>query len=405
MNGLALFAGGGGLELGLSLALGDAYRCVCYVERDAYAAATLVARMEDKALDQAPIWDDVSTFDGKPWCSSVDLISGGFPCQDISVAGRREGLVKGNRSGLWFEYARIIGEVRPPLVFVENVSALALRGLDIVLGTLSELGFDAEWLTLGAGDVGAPHQRDRLFLLAHSEKWSGRQFQAEWKRWEVSGRGGKELAHAIDGGPQDGRAEGRGAIRDGRHENDGPAIEDSGTEVANPLQLRSGERPGWEQLLDCDKELADPQCCRRPSQRELPEREPVSSGGDSSMADAGSERLQGIGQDGTEAGPIGRGGRTEMEHSEGGGRPQALGRHEEGLRPFPPGPSDTDAWREIIEADPTLEPAICGMADGMAGRVDRLRLCGNGVVPIVAAIAFRTLAKRLGIMNLSSDKG
>lgn len=171
LNGMALFAGAGGLELGVHLALGDAYRTVVYVEREAYAAASLVGRMEDQALDPAPVWDDVSTFNGRPWRGVVDLISGGFPCQDISSAGRHEGIVKGNRSGLWFEYARIIGEVGPRLVFVENVSALALRGLDIVLGTLADLGFDAEWLPLAAEDLGASHKRERIFILAHNYRW------------------------------------------------------------------------------------------------------------------------------------------------------------------------------------------------------------------------------------------
>lgn len=83
MNGLALCAGVGGLELGLRLAIGPSYRTVCFVEREAFAAATLVARMEDEALDQAPVWDDLTTFDGRPWCGVVDLVAAGFPCQPL----------------------------------------------------------------------------------------------------------------------------------------------------------------------------------------------------------------------------------------------------------------------------------------------------------------------------------
>ena len=140
-------------------------RPVCYVEREAFAAAALVARMEDKILAPAPIWSDVSSFDGRPWRGVVDFIAGGFPCQDVSDAGPREGIRRGNRSGLWFEFARIVGEVGPRYVFVENVARLTLRGLDIVLGTLAELGFDAEWTTLRAEEVGAAHERDRTFIL------------------------------------------------------------------------------------------------------------------------------------------------------------------------------------------------------------------------------------------------
>ena len=109
MNELALFAGAGGGILGGKL-LG--WRTVCAVERDAYAAAVLAQRQNDGSLDAFPIWSDVETFDGTPWRGIVDVVSGGFPCQDISVAGKGAG-IKGERSGLWAEFARIIGEVRP----------------------------------------------------------------------------------------------------------------------------------------------------------------------------------------------------------------------------------------------------------------------------------------------------
>jgi hypothetical protein len=140
---LSLFSGGGGLDLGIELAVPGS-RAVVYVEREAYAAAALVARMEEKALVPAPVWDDVTTFDGRAWRGVVDCVAGGFPCQDISNAGKREG-IEGERSGLWTHFARIIGEVGPQLVFVENVGALVVRGLDVVLGDLAALGFDAEW--------------------------------------------------------------------------------------------------------------------------------------------------------------------------------------------------------------------------------------------------------------------
>lgn len=124
--------------------------------------------MADQSLDSAPVWDDVVTFDGLPWRGSVDLVVGGFPCQDLSVAGKRAGL-DGGRSGLWREYRRIVKEVHPRYVFVENVSALVSRGLDRVLSDLADLGFDAEWGVFSAAEVGAPHLRKRLFLLAHSK--------------------------------------------------------------------------------------------------------------------------------------------------------------------------------------------------------------------------------------------
>ena len=162
MNELALFAGAGGGILGGHL-LG--WRTVCAVEWEAYPASVLVARQNDKILPPFPIWDDVQTFDGKPWQGIVDVISGGFPCQDISAAGGGAG-IDGKKSGMWREMARIIGEVRPKYAFVENSPMLTTRGLGTVLRDLAEMGYDAEWGVLGAADVGANHQRDRIWIVA-----------------------------------------------------------------------------------------------------------------------------------------------------------------------------------------------------------------------------------------------
>ena len=164
MNELALFAGAGGGILGGHL-LG--WRTVCAVERDAYAAQVLAQRQNDGCLPAFPIWSDVCSFGGRPWRGLVDVVSGGFPCQDISAAGNGAG-IDGERSGLWREMARIVSEVRPRFVFVENSPLLVGRGLAVVLGDLAELGYDAQWLRLSASDLGAPHQRDRCWLVAYS---------------------------------------------------------------------------------------------------------------------------------------------------------------------------------------------------------------------------------------------
>ena len=162
MNELHLFAGaGGGILAGQQLG----HRCVCAVEWEPYAQAVLVARQNDGSLPPFPIWDDVQTFDGRPWRGIVDIVAGGFPCQDISVAGKGAG-IDGAKSGMWGHMARIIGEVRPKHVFVENSPALITRGLGRVLGDLAALGYDCRWTVLGAADVGAPHQRDRFWLRA-----------------------------------------------------------------------------------------------------------------------------------------------------------------------------------------------------------------------------------------------
>jgi DNA (cytosine-5)-methyltransferase 1 len=162
LNELALFAGAGGGILGGHL-LG--WRTVCAVEWEAYPASVLCARQNDGLLPPFPIWDDVQTFDGKPWRGIVDVVSGGFPCTDISAAGKGAG-IDGEASGMWREMARIIHEVRPRFVFVENSPMLTSRGLGRVLGDLASMGFDARWGVLGAADIGANHQRDRIWIVA-----------------------------------------------------------------------------------------------------------------------------------------------------------------------------------------------------------------------------------------------
>ena len=162
MNELALFAGAGGGILGGKL-LG--WNTVCAVERDAYAAQILAQRQNDRILKPFPTWSDVTSFDGTKWRGIVDVVSGGFPCQDISAAGKGAG-IEGARSSMWKEFARIIGEVRPKYAFVENSPMLTSRGLGVVLADLATLGFNAEWGVLSAADVGAIHKRERIWVLA-----------------------------------------------------------------------------------------------------------------------------------------------------------------------------------------------------------------------------------------------
>ena len=164
MNELALFAGAGGGILGGKLV---GWRTVCAVEWEPYAACVLVSRQNDGLLPPFPIWDDVQTFDGNPWRGIVDVVSGGFPCQDISAAGKGAG-IDGQRSGMWKEMARIIGEVRPSFVFVENSPMLTSRGLGSVLGDLATLGYDTEWGVISAADTGAPHLRERIWIVGRN---------------------------------------------------------------------------------------------------------------------------------------------------------------------------------------------------------------------------------------------
>ncbi len=163
LHGLDLFSGIGGITKAL-----DGYvRPIAYCEIEPYARGVLLSRMADGSLPSAPIWDDICslTADILP---KIDIIYGGFPCQDISVAGRGVGL-GGERSGLFFEIARLVGEIRPAFVFLENVPAIRTRGLGRVLKTMADLGYDCRWGALSAADVGANHKRERWFLLAHSQ--------------------------------------------------------------------------------------------------------------------------------------------------------------------------------------------------------------------------------------------
>lgn len=167
---LALFAGAGGGILG-GLLLG--WRTVCAVECDTYAASVLVARQNDGILGPFPVWDDVRTFDGREWEGRIDVVSGGFPCQDISSAGKGAG-IDGERSGLWREMARIVSEVRPRFVFVENSPLLIQRGLAVVITDLAKLGYDARWGIISAQDAafldGDPciyHKRERIWIVAY----------------------------------------------------------------------------------------------------------------------------------------------------------------------------------------------------------------------------------------------
>lgn len=179
INELHLFAGAGGGILGGILC---GHTTVCAVEIEPYARRVLLQRQRDGLLPRFPIWDDVRTFDGKPWRGLVHVVCGGFPCQDISAANQGAKGLDGERSGLWKEMARIIGEVRPRFAFVENSPMLVVRGLDRILGDFTEMGYDTKWGVFSAADVGARHIRERLWILADSDEIQRLEFQSRERR-------------------------------------------------------------------------------------------------------------------------------------------------------------------------------------------------------------------------------
>lgn len=189
MNELHLFAGaGGGILAGQLLG----HKCVCAVEYEPYAQAVLVARQNDGTFPPFPIWDDVRTFDGRPWRGVVDVVAGGFPCKGISTTGPGNGFDH-PETALWREQARIICEVEPIYAYMENSAALSVRGLDIVLWDLATMGFDAKWGVLSGAACGAPHERERIWILAtHPDR-------AQRKGGKLSGRENQEYANTSGG--------------------------------------------------------------------------------------------------------------------------------------------------------------------------------------------------------------
>jgi DNA (cytosine-5)-methyltransferase 1 len=296
-NILSICSGVGGLELGLRLAVPES-RVVAYVEREAYAVAILEERMEENALGRAPIWSDLRTFDGKPWRGKVDCLAGGYPCQPFSAFGKR--LAERDERYLWPTIARLVSKIRPPVCFFENVAGHLQLGFATVANDLLSMGYRVKAGLFTAKEVGAPHKRERLFILAYRES--------------------RDMA---DGSCQ----RGQGCVKGGSGEGkSAPPAGGRGAALENPDDER---RRGWDsKVLPWQKYEAHP----------------ARSGGDA------------------------------------------------GIPLWPPRPNDAAGWNKVPVS---LKPLILRMADGLADRVDRIRACGNGIVPLVAAHAWRALTAGL----------
>jgi len=335
MNELALFAGAGGGILGGKL-LG--WRTVCAVEWEPYPASVLVARQNEKVLPSFPIWDDVQTFDGRPWRGVAQIISGGFPCQDISVAGKGDGL-DGERSGMWREMARIIGEVQPQYAFVENSPMLTSRGLGRVLGDLSEMGFDAKWCVLGADSIGASHKRDRIWILATNSRGIGCDI---WR----SHREERYVLHDINGNASQDQSERERWIGGSR---------EISSNVANSNSRLCGGRGAIE------------------TSRNDSERKFYNSQSQQATYDIWSKTF-GCGSFCRE---------KNVGNSKSTGFTSCFKGQRKG-----------ESWGASIGSVQwwEIEPPLDRVVDGMADRVDRLKAIGNGQVPLCAATAWRILS-------------
>lgn len=247
LSAISLFSGVGMLDEGLRAGLrhmGISHRTVLHVEREAYGASVLAARMEEGSLDAAPIWSDVCTLDAKAWHGRVDIVVAGFPCQDLSVAGRRVGL-DGKRSGLFFEVVRIATDCGAELIFLENVAGIASATASVVdetegelderaaarvVGELADLGWNSEWITLSAADVGASHGRARWFCLA----WKSELADASGERRQQITRG--ISPHAGVQARPDGCRSGNDIESAGQ----GPSLDGAAWNVGDRLEGQSG---------------------------------------------------------------------------------------------------------------------------------------------------------------------
>lgn len=389
INHLSLCTGGAGLDLALRLAV-PALRTVCAVEIEASAVARLAENMQAGCLDDAPIWSDVKTFDGKAWRGCVDIVSGGYPCQPFSFAGKRNGT--SDPRHLWPDVARIVREVRPTLCFFENVPGHIGLGFGEVKGTLEGLGYRVESGIFSAEEVGANHRRERLFIMAYShgqqtERFDSGGFLGEAHRESDSvansprlGRGRRDHGNAGGSGrplqTEGSCGELENTAMDGRRETGSREPCESG-ELADTESERCGEagRLRWsrseERLGGAGENLAfsEGQGLQKRQRGEAAE-------------------LAGPRQSGGELADTSNNGHEQPGDSRDGwcGSPHHCS--------FPPPPNATQAWRDILREDPSLEPALCGGSDGMAWRVDRLRILGNGVIPVVGALAFLCLWSR-----------
>ena len=435
---MSLCSGVGGIELGFKLAVPSS-RAICYIENEAFACAILKARMQDKILDQAPIWTDLRTFDGRNWRGKVDCLTGGYPCQPFSVAGKKLG--EKDPRHLWPEIKRLISEIEPPICFFENVGGHLRLGFEQVANDLSELGYKVKAGLFTAQEVGAPHKRERLFILAYSDsvrssiksnRNSGEleeEIRGEAKTRNQSSQatkncssGIRELANRcvirckcgsdniqkrylqknLDRQPKKNQQEWQGRItrvsedcqnvadcekfisqrsikQGSKKQQSKSKARSRNSELANATSdgARKHKSRIWQGIKKhCDK-LANPECLRwrrgnngmEGWQSSEIKAERSFSSCCKIMGNANNERLEGW---------------------------QCQRQFQNQLPAWPPSPTDYGSWQELPDH---LKPAIHKSSDGMANRVDEIRACGNGVVPLVAAYAWAILSDGMDLVK------
>ena len=321
---LDLFSGIGGFSLGLERTGG--FQTVGFCDNDKKTHLVL-----KKHWPNVPIYDDVSTLKGSD-LGTIEIITGGFPCQDLSVAGKGAGL-EGARSGLWWQFHRLIKEAQPRWVIAENVAALRSRGLDQVLRSLDQIGYDAEWHCISASAVGAPHQRDRIWILAYPRHRGGRE-QSSWNSESIGGGSSQEAKRSAntDSTSRSGVGASSVAYSDNNGSN-GPENTEGNTSGNDRGQAR--------------------QDIAIESQRSSNMGKDIRGGSEQTVADTGGEGLERLGI---------RTVSTEAQES----MPASCGRVVRKI-------SVSDFWK--------VEPELGRVADGIPNRMDRLKQLGNSLVP------------------------
>ncbi len=389
----SLFSGIGGLDLGVEAATGGA--TVWQVEADAWCRGVLARHWPD-----ARRYDDARTAGTEGVeLEPVDIIAGGFPCQDVSVAGKRAGITGGERSGLWREFARIVRVVRPRFVLVENVAGLLSMEFGHVLGDLAALGFDAEWGVFRASDAGAPHRRERVFVLAvaHPERRGRREGWLPRMGYPVVSGGGcaddaTTLAHPSARAVAD-------AHGNAPHQHEPQGGVDVGDTAGARLEGGAGGAGAGSRRVPgvaggADEGVADAHG-NAPHQHE-PQR--VAQCGGAAGSRSGGAAV-GVGQ----ADPCGTGLPRHRDSAVGAREAHAGDRGACGRRAQPrvgggahglPRGLDAHRWPAVRgEAQHAWEPPR--VAAGVPDRARRLRALGNAVVPQQAALAWRVLFERL----------
>lgn len=412
MNGVALCAGYGGLELGIERFLPGS-RTVCYVEGECFAVQHLVKKMEEGSLDAAPIWSNVKTFDGKPWRGKVDWISGGFPCQPYSTAGKQLG--EADPRDLWPDFVRIIGEVRPGFLFLENVPNIVKMRLDSIVLDLDQLGYDAAWCVVAASDVGAPHRRRRWFCMAvlrnSNSDGCGRMDKNKASSQRIVSPRKMEGDQFENFGNNDSNSK---CCRRDENEQCSPErefdIERVRGEMAHADDQRMGpcksrtnrssDQEGGEGGLDNrgSRKNVESKGYKEPSnlQANVP-----NSGG------IGSNKIGQIQTGNKKSSPeiIGCCCQSKFSNTCGEGLEGALSEKERRRASRSCGEMEK-RWGGGFEEQWKVEPSMGRLVDGATDWVDKLRILGNGVVPQQAAYAFQILGDRLaaGIVEKRTPK-